>query len=147
MQVCGRGPLAPLDWGFVPENDHANCDFRPFSAGFRCALHRRTAGLHRCGELQWRRYGRLLGGAFRRGARVFDYGPTAIGELSGRLDGQGPCLPVRDAGLAEGCVLPVLRESLDLRVLEVCGERCQEYGGAGISVAGEYLKVDSRLTG
>ena len=74
-----------------------------------------------------------------------DYGPAAIGELSGRLEGQGPYWTVRDTGLAEGCTLGVLRESLDLRVLEVFGERCQDYGGAGISVAGEYLKVDNRL--
>lgn len=75
-----------------------------------------------------------------------DYGPAAIGELSGRLDGQGPYWRLQGAGLIEGCAVELLREGLDVRVFEQFGERCQEYGGAGISVQGEYFKVTARAS-
>lgn len=77
----------------------------------------------------------------RAGARVEEYGPAAIGELDGRLRGDGALMTLEDAQLAAGCSVQLLREGIALRVLEVFDEGCQDYGGAGISVAGEYIKV------
>lgn len=77
----------------------------------------------------------------RAGARVEEYGPAAIGELDGRLRGDGALLTLEDAQLAAGCSVQLLLEGITLRVLEVFDEGCQDYGGMGISVAGEYIKV------
>ena len=80
----------------------------------------------------------------RAGAQVEEYGPAAIGELEGSLQGQGAHYLLQDAGLAAQCSVELLIEGLDLRVLEVfAGDDCQQYGGAGISVAGRYYKVSA----
>jgi hypothetical protein len=36
----------------------------------------------------------------------------------------------------------LLRDGVQLQVLEVFAEGCQDYGGANISVAGRYYKVE-----
>ncbi|PYC29488.1 hypothetical protein DMO17_02000 [Aquipseudomonas alcaligenes] len=77
----------------------------------------------------------------RAGFQVEDYGPAAIGELTGRISGSGPHFRLTDAGLEQGCAVELLWHGADLRVLEVPGERCQAYGGAGIGVAGRYYKT------
>jgi hypothetical protein len=60
------------------------------------------------------------------------------------LRGQGAHYLLQDAGLAKQCSVELLVEGLDLRVLEVfAGDDCQQYGGAGISVAGRYYKVSA----
>ena len=80
----------------------------------------------------------------RAGAQVEEYGPAAIGELTGRLQEQGALYLLQDAGLASHCSVELLAEGLDIRVLEVfAGDDCQQYGGAGISVAGRYYKVSA----
>ena len=80
----------------------------------------------------------------RAGAQVEEYGPAAIGELEGRLQGQGAHYVLQDAGLAARCSVELLAEGLDIRVLEVfADDDCQQYGGAGISVAGRYYKVSA----
>lgn len=79
----------------------------------------------------------------RAGAQVEEYGPAAIGELSGRIGGAGPHFSLNEAGLAAGCAVDLLWNGTDMRVLEVFGEECQAYGGAGISVAGRYYKTSS----
>lgn len=81
----------------------------------------------------------------RAGARVEEYGPAAIGELDGRLRGDGAVMSLEEAQLAAGCSVQLLREGISLRVLEVFDEGCQDYGGMGISVAGEYIKVDAQV--
>jgi len=77
----------------------------------------------------------------RVGARVEEYGPAAIGELEGKLVGDGVQMRLEDAGLGRDCEVQVLRESIELRVQEVYGDGCQDYGGMGISVDGRYIKV------
>lgn len=77
----------------------------------------------------------------RVGAKVEEYGPAAIGELEGRLSGQGAYFSLEAAELAPGCAVQVLRDGLRLRVVEVFAEGCQDYGGANISVGGRYYKV------
>jgi hypothetical protein len=79
----------------------------------------------------------------RAGLQVETYGPAAIGELEGRLHGQAAHRVLQDAGLAAQCAVDLLQEGLDIRVLEVFDEECQQYGGAGISVAGRYYKVSA----
>ncbi|WP_394560132.1 tetratricopeptide repeat protein [Aquipseudomonas alcaligenes] len=73
-----------------------------------------------------------------------EWGPAAIGELQGRLQGAGDYFELQGAGLAAECKVQLLRDGLRLQVLEVFADACQEYGGAGISVAGEYFKVEPR---
>ncbi|MDH1620122.1 tetratricopeptide repeat protein [Pseudomonas chengduensis] len=77
----------------------------------------------------------------RAGARVEEYGPAAIGELDGKLVGDGVQMRLEDAGLGSGCAVQLLREGIELRVQEVFAEGCQDYGGMGISVGGRYIKV------
>lgn len=77
----------------------------------------------------------------RAGARVEEYGPAAIGELDGKLVGDGVQMRLEDAGLGSGCAVQLLREGIELRVQEVFAEGCQVYGGMGISVGGRYIKV------
>jgi len=77
----------------------------------------------------------------RAGARVEEYGPAAIGELDGKLVGDGVQMRLEDAGLGSDCAVQLLREGIELRVQEVFADGCQDYGGMGISVAGEYIKV------
>lgn len=79
----------------------------------------------------------------RAGGRLEEYGPAAIGELSGVLLGDTVQMRLQDTELNAGCAVQLLREGIQLRVLEVFGEGCQDYGGMGISVAGEYIKVDT----
>ncbi|MHA6491846.1 tetratricopeptide repeat protein [Pseudomonas borbori] len=81
----------------------------------------------------------------RAGAQIETYGPAAIGELEGRLQGQGAHRVLQDAGLAPHCAVELLHEGLDISVLEVIEAECQEYGGAGISVAGRYYKVSTSV--
>ncbi|MDH1560646.1 tetratricopeptide repeat protein [Pseudomonas chengduensis] len=77
----------------------------------------------------------------RAGARVEEYGPAAIGELDGKLVGDGVQMRLEDAGLGSGCAVQLLREGIELRVQEVFAEGCQDYGGMSISVGGRYIKV------
>ncbi|WP_296270401.1 tetratricopeptide repeat protein [Pseudomonas sp. UBA6323] len=81
----------------------------------------------------------------RAGARVEEYGPAAIGDLEGRLQGEGAVMKLEDAQLGTGCAVQLLREGIALRVLEVFADGCQDYGGMGISVAGDYIKVDAQV--
>lgn len=81
----------------------------------------------------------------RAGARVEEYGPAAIGDLEGRLQGEGAVMKLEDVQLGTGCAVQLLREGIALRVLEVFDEGCQDYGGMGISVAGSYIKVDAQV--
>lgn len=83
----------------------------------------------------------------RAGAKVEEYGPAAIGDLQGRLQGERTYFLLQDAGLASGCAVELFNEGLDIRVLEVFDPQCQRYGGAGISVAGNYLKVSAEPQG
>lgn len=79
----------------------------------------------------------------RAGAKVEDYGPAAIGELHGLLQGKNAYFQLTAAGLPKGCAVELFHEGLDIRVLEVFDPQCQQYGGAGISVVGNYLKVSA----
>lgn len=79
----------------------------------------------------------------RAGARVEEYGPAAIGELQGLLAGKNAYFQLTAADLPKGCAVELFREGLDIRVLEVLDPQCQQYGGAGISVGGSYLKVSA----
>jgi tetratricopeptide (TPR) repeat protein len=107
--------------------------------------YRRYAGQAAWSTLEIRREGagyRATFGPIRIGRDVEQWGPAAIGELDGRLSGTGDYFELQDAGLAAECRVQLLRDGLRLRVLEVFADACQEYGGAGISVAGEYFKVE-----
>ncbi|MGP0170459.1 tetratricopeptide repeat protein [Pseudomonas sp. NCHU5208] len=77
----------------------------------------------------------------RASARIEEYGPAALGELDGRLRGAGTAMTLEDAQLGKDCAVQLLREGIELRVLEVFADGCQDYGGMGISVAGDYIKV------
>lgn len=77
----------------------------------------------------------------RAGGRVEDYGPAAVGELDGKLVGDGVQMRLEDAGLGSACAVQLLREGIAVQVLEVFAEGCQDYGGMGISVGGRYIKV------
>jgi hypothetical protein len=77
----------------------------------------------------------------RVGAQVEDYGPAAIGELSGSIAGPGPHFSLGNTGLEAGCAVELLWNGADMRVLELYGEGCQTYGGAGTSVGGRYYKT------
>ncbi|WAJ37562.1 tetratricopeptide repeat protein [Pseudomonas sp. GOM7] len=79
--------------------------------------------------------------ALRAGARVEEYGPAAIGGLEGKLEGDAVQMRLQDAGPSGDCAVQLLREGIELRVLEVFADGCQDYGGMGISVAGDYIKV------
>lgn len=79
----------------------------------------------------------------RAGGKVEEYGPAAIGSLQGVLQGDKAYFQLAAAELPKGCSVQLLHEGLDIQVLEVLDQRCQEYGGAGISVAGNYLKVSA----
>ncbi|MEO4049162.1 tetratricopeptide repeat protein [Pseudomonas sp. CAU 1711] len=106
----------------------------------------RYAGQGLWSSLDIRRQGQAHVALFnpvRAGARVEDYGPAAIGELRGRLAGSGAHFSLGDAGLAPGCAVELLWSGADMRVLELPGEGCQAYGGAGISVAGRYYKTST----
>ncbi len=81
----------------------------------------------------------------RVGARVEQYGPAAIGELDGKLVGDGVQMRLEDAGLGRDCAVQLLREGIELRVQEVYDDGCQDYGGMGISVDGRYIKVDAQV--
>ena len=82
----------------------------------------------------------------RGGANVEEYGPAALGELEGKLVGDAVQMRLNAADLAAGCTVQLLREGIELRVLEVFAKGCQEYGGMGISVAGQYIKIASRVS-
>ncbi len=73
-----------------------------------------------------------------------EWGPAAIGELAGNLQGQGAYFSLQSGDLGQGCAVDLLRDGLRLRVLEVFAEGCQDYGGANISVGGRYYKVEDR---
>lgn len=75
------------------------------------------------------------------GSQVEEWGPAAIGELQGRLAGAGSSFKLEDAGLGADCSVQLLRNGLELRVVEVFAAGCQDYGGANISVGGVYSKV------
>lgn len=79
----------------------------------------------------------------RAGAKVEDYGPAAIGDLQGALQGEKAYFQLTAADLPQGCAVELFHEGLDVRVLEVFDPKCQQYGGAGISVVGNYLKVSA----
>lgn len=79
----------------------------------------------------------------RAGAKVEEYGPAAIGELQGALVGSQAYFQLQSPGQPQGCAVELLHEGLDLRVLEVLDAQCQQYGGAGITVAGRYVKVSA----
>ncbi len=82
----------------------------------------------------------------RAGLKVEEYGPAAIGQLQGALQGEKAYYQLTNAGLHGGCSVELLHEGLDIQVLEVIDPQCQEYGGFGISVAGSYLKVSAEPT-
>lgn len=82
----------------------------------------------------------------RAGLKVEEYGPAAIGQLQGALQGDKAYYQLTNAGLPSGCSVELLHEGLDIQVLEVIDQKCQEYGGFGISVAGSYLKVSAKPT-
>ncbi|WP_277373333.1 tetratricopeptide repeat protein [Pseudomonas sp. AA-38] len=77
----------------------------------------------------------------RASARIEEYGPAALGELDGRLRGDGTAMTLEDAQLGKDCAVQLLREGIELHVLEVFADGCQDYGGMGISVSGRYIKV------
>lgn len=79
--------------------------------------------------------------AIRAGQQYESYGPAAIGELQGRLQGDARQMRLESADLSGECAVQLLREGLRLQVLEVLAPGCQDYGGMGISLAGSYLKV------
>lgn len=79
----------------------------------------------------------------RAGGKVEEYGPAAIGNLQGALQGEKAYFLLTAADLPRGCAVELFHEGLDMRVLEVFDPQCQQYGGAGISVAGDYLKVSA----
>ena len=79
----------------------------------------------------------------RAGGKVEEYGPAAIGQLQGALQGEKAYYQLTNTGLPSGCSVELLHEGLDIQVLEVIDQQCQQYGGAGISVAGGYLKVSA----
>ncbi|HSX71885.1 MAG TPA: tetratricopeptide repeat protein [Pseudomonas sp.] len=108
--------------------------------------YRRYAGQGVWSTLEIRREGdgyRAVFGPIRAGRDVREWGPAAIGELEGRLRGGGDYFELQDAGLEAECEVQLLRDGLRLQVQEVFAEPCQQYGGAGISVGGEYFKVDA----
>lgn len=82
----------------------------------------------------------------RAGLKVEEYGPAAIGQLQGTLQGEKAYYQLTNAGPPSGCSVELLHEGLDIQVLEVIDQQCQEYGGSGISVAGSYLKVSAEPT-
>lgn len=51
---------------------------------------------------------------------------------------------LENAGLGADCAVQLLREGITVQVLEVFADGCQDYGGMGISVAGDYIKVAAR---
>lgn len=73
-----------------------------------------------------------------------EWGPAAIGDLSGALQGSAGYFSLHSAELGKGCAVDLLHDGLHLRVLEVFAEGCQDYGGANISVGGRYYKVEER---
>lgn len=77
----------------------------------------------------------------RAGGRVEEYGPAAIGELEGKLVGADPQMHLEDAGLGPECSVELRRDGIRLQVFEAIADGCQDYGGFGISVAGDYIKV------
>lgn len=77
----------------------------------------------------------------RAGGRVEEYGPAAIGELEGKLVGDGQQMHLEDAGLGSECSVVLRRDGIHLQVFEAFADGCQDYGGFGISVAGDYIKV------
>ncbi|HWV09454.1 MAG TPA: tetratricopeptide repeat protein [Pseudomonas sp.] len=79
----------------------------------------------------------------RLSASVEEYGPVALGELEGVLVGGTVQMRLEEAGLGADCGVQLLREGIELRVLEIFAGGCQEYGGMGISVGGRYIKVAS----
>ncbi|SHN03223.1 tetratricopeptide repeat protein [Phytopseudomonas punonensis] len=79
----------------------------------------------------------------RAGGKVEEYGPAAIGNLQGTLQGDKAYFQLTAADLPKGCSVALLHEGLDIQVLEVIDPSCQAYGGFGISVAGGYLKVSA----
>ncbi|TWE06558.1 hypothetical protein FB481_10540 [Pseudomonas sp. AG1028] len=79
----------------------------------------------------------------RAGGKVEEYGPAAIGTLQGALQGDKAYYRLASPELPNGCAVELLHEGLDIQVLEVIDQRCQAYGGFGISVAGSYLKVSA----
>lgn len=81
----------------------------------------------------------------RAGVNVEEYGPVALGELEGKLVGDAVQMRLNAADLASDCMVHLLREGIELRVLEVFADGCQNYGGMGISVAGQYIKVASQV--
>ena len=76
--------------------------------------------------------------------RQEEYGPAALGELEGKLVGDAVQMHLEDAGLGADCAVQLLREGITVQVLEVFADGCQDYGGMGISVAGDYIKVAAR---
>ena len=79
----------------------------------------------------------------RAGGKVEEYGPAAIGNLQGVLQGDKAYFQLTAAELPTGCSVALLHEGLDIQVLEVIDPNCQAYGGFGISVAGGSLKVSA----
>lgn len=78
------------------------------------------------------------------GAQLEEWGPAAIGELTGTLRGQNAYYHLESPELRKDCAVELLRDGLRLRVLETFAEGCQDYGGANISVGGRYYKVDDQ---
>lgn len=81
----------------------------------------------------------------RLSASVEEYGPVALGELEGVLVGGTVQMRLEQADLGADCGVHLLREGIQLRVLEVFAAGCQEYGGMGISVGGRYIKVANEV--
>ncbi|WP_437879924.1 tetratricopeptide repeat protein [Pseudomonas sp. LRF_L74] len=80
----------------------------------------------------------------RAGAQIEQYGPAAIGELEGTLQGSGSYFSLTTNDLGKDCAVDLLVDGLRARVEEVFAEGCQDYGGANISVGGKYYKVSPK---
>lgn len=107
----------------------------------------RYAGMGMWSSLDIRRQGagyEVMFAPLRVGPQVEEFGPAAIGELSGNIAGTGPHFSLQNSGLDQGCAVELLWTGADMRVLEAHGEGCQMYGGAGTSVAGRYYKTSGK---
>ncbi|KAF1070254.1 MAG: hypothetical protein GAK45_00859 [Pseudomonas citronellolis] len=78
---------------------------------------------------------------------VFDgWAPHVVGGLSVSLVTDGPIAQVpaeqlRDLG--SDCRIVLIQERADIQVTERFADGCQDYGGAGVTVAGTWYKVEA----
>ncbi|WP_447748210.1 hypothetical protein [Pseudomonas nicosulfuronedens] len=74
-------------------------------------------------------------------ASLLKYGPVAVGNLSVRLKGGGSYFYAVSTDVEKGCKLEMLREGLDIRVIESSSSECHGYGGFNVFAAGAWRKV------